>query len=89
VTHPSELAQDTQHNPLHEVGKTAQARAAHMHGTEGIQMTKDEHQLALLGYKQTFYRGLGVLENFIATFSTMNFCTGVRTHSNTDLSRFH
>jgi len=43
----------------------------------GLQMTKDEYQLAQLGYKQTLHRGLGLLENFIATFVTMNFVSGL------------
>jgi len=42
-----------------------------------IHMTKDEYALAQLGYKQTFFRGLGILENFIATFTTMNFVSGM------------
>ncbi|KAI9000136.1 amino acid or gaba permease [Hyaloraphidium curvatum] len=38
---------------------------------------KDELQLAKLGYKQEFHRGLGVFENFAASFSTIAFVLGL------------
>lgn len=44
---------------------------------EGLLLTKDEYHLAQLGYKQTLHRGLGLIENFIATFVTMNFVSGL------------
>lgn len=40
-------------------------------------MTKDEYHLASLGYKQSFIRSLGILENWAATFTTMNFVSGM------------
>ena len=35
---------------------------------EVITMSKDEHQLAKLGYKQVFIRSFGLFENWAATF---------------------
>jgi hypothetical protein len=32
------------------------------------EMSKDEHQLAKLGYKQVFIRSFGLFENWAATF---------------------
>ncbi|KAI7230885.1 hypothetical protein KC343_g1535 [Hortaea werneckii] len=40
-------------------------------------MTKDEHHLATLGYKQVFIRSFGMFENWAATFTTMNFVSGL------------
>lgn len=37
----------------------------------------DEYQLAKLGYKQEFFRGLGLFENWAATFTSMNFASGI------------
>jgi len=42
-----------------------------------VTMTKDEYHLASLGYKQVFSRGLGMVENWAATFTTMNFVNGL------------
>lgn len=55
---------------------TAEAGAA---GTAAARngMTKDEYHLASLGYKQSFIRSLGILENWAATFTTMNFVSGM------------
>lgn len=39
--------------------------------------TKDEYHLATLGYKQEFIRGLGIFENWAATFTSMNFVSGI------------
>ncbi|KAH8816794.1 amino acid or gaba permease [Xylogone sp. PMI_703] len=39
--------------------------------------TQDEYQLATLGYKQEFIRGLGLFENWAATFSSMNYASGI------------
>lgn len=36
-------------------------------------MTKDEHHLASLGYRQAFIRSLSIVETWAATFTTMNF----------------
>ena len=36
--------------------------------TVKIEMTQDEHHLATLGYRQVFVRGLGLFENWAATF---------------------
>ncbi|RMY17100.1 hypothetical protein D0866_13562 [Hortaea werneckii] len=41
------------------------------------EMTKDEHHLATLGYKQVFIRSFGMFENWAATFTTMNFVSGL------------
>jgi len=40
-------------------------------------MTRDEYHLASLGYKQSFVRSLGILESWAATFTTMNFVSGL------------
>lgn len=40
-------------------------------------MTKDEYHLATLGYRQVLIRGLGLFENWAATFTTMNFVSGM------------
>ncbi|KAH8674340.1 amino acid or gaba permease [Xylariales sp. PMI_506] len=40
-------------------------------------MTGDEFQLATLGYKQEFIRSLGLFENWAATFTSMNFVSGI------------
>ncbi|KAI7478550.1 hypothetical protein KC351_g8116 [Hortaea werneckii] len=40
-------------------------------------MTKDEHHLATLGYKQVFIRSFGMFEDWAATFTTMNFVSGL------------
>ncbi|KAH8892570.1 amino acid or gaba permease [Thozetella sp. PMI_491] len=40
-------------------------------------LSRDEQKLAELGYKQEFLRHLGLFENWAATFSTMNFISGI------------
>ena len=40
-------------------------------------LTKDEYHLATLGYRQVLKRGLGMFENWAATFTTMNFVSGM------------
>ncbi|KAF7549496.1 hypothetical protein G7046_g8330 [Stylonectria norvegica] len=40
-------------------------------------ISNDEYQLAHLGYKQEFFRTLGLFENWAATFTTMNFVSGI------------
>ncbi|RFU24990.1 hypothetical protein B7463_g11350, partial [Scytalidium lignicola] len=40
-------------------------------------MSEDEQLLARLGYKQELNRGLGLFENWAATFSCMNFVSGM------------
>src|ERR1700761_4131469 len=50
---------------------------------EGIQssgghlLTHDEYHLATLGYKQEFFRSLGFFESWAATFTSMNFVSGI------------
>lgn len=39
--------------------------------------TTDEYQLAKLGYKQEFLRSLGFFESWAATFSSMNYASGI------------
>ncbi|KAH8660140.1 amino acid or gaba permease [Xylariales sp. PMI_506] len=41
------------------------------------QMSGDEYKLATLGYKQEFIRSLGLFENWAATFTSMNFVSGI------------
>jgi hypothetical protein len=41
-----------------------------------VEMSKDEHHLATLGYRQVFIRSFGLFENWAATFTTMNFVSG-------------
>ena len=43
----------------------------------GQVLTHDEYHLATLGYKQEFIRSLGFFESWAATFSTMNFISGI------------
>jgi hypothetical protein len=40
-------------------------------------MSEDEYHLASLGYKQVLVRGLSIFENWAATFTTMNFVSGM------------
>jgi amino acid transporter len=40
-------------------------------------MSKDEQALAKLGYRQEFFRHLGLFENWAATFTSMNFVSGI------------
>ncbi|KAK0610177.1 amino acid or gaba permease [Bombardia bombarda] len=40
-------------------------------------MSKDEAHLAGLGYRQEFFRKLGLFENWAATFLSMNFISGI------------
>ena len=40
-------------------------------------MTKDEYHLATLGYRRVLVSGLGLFENWVATFTTMNFVSGM------------
>ncbi|MCJ1299427.1 hypothetical protein MMC08_002219 [Hypocenomyce scalaris] len=46
-------------------------------GVVGKSFTEDEFQLAKLGYKQELIRGLGLFENWAATFTSMNFISGI------------
>ncbi|KAH8647445.1 amino acid or gaba permease [Tricladium varicosporioides] len=46
-------------------------------GTSKNILSKDEYQLAQLGYKQEFFRSLGLFENWAATFTSMNFASGI------------
>ncbi|KAJ9149818.1 Amino acid or gaba permease [Pleurostoma richardsiae] len=41
------------------------------------QVTQDEYNLAKLGYKQEFYRRLGLFENWASVFTAMNFVSGI------------
>jgi hypothetical protein len=47
------------------------------HGTTTHVFTHDEYHLATLGYKQEFYRSLGFFESWAATFTSMNFVSGI------------
>ena len=38
------------------------------------EMSKDEHHLATLGYKQVFIRSFGIFENWAATFVSSCAC---------------
>ncbi|KAH8902832.1 amino acid or gaba permease [Coniochaeta sp. PMI_546] len=44
---------------------------------EVLQLSEDEQHLANLGYKQEFFRHLGLFENWAATFTSMNFISGI------------
>jgi hypothetical protein len=44
---------------------------------EGKIYTRDEYHLATLGYKQEFLRSLSLFENWAATFTSMNFISGI------------
>ena len=43
----------------------------------GVVLTHDEYHLATLGYKQEFHRSLGFFESWAATFTSMNFISGI------------
>ncbi|KIV86958.1 hypothetical protein PV11_02532 [Exophiala sideris] len=43
----------------------------------GVVLTHDEYHLATLGYKQEFIRSLGFFESWAATFTSMNFISGI------------
>ena len=43
----------------------------------GHVFTHDEYHLATLGYKQEFLRSLGLFESWAATFTSMNFASGI------------
>ncbi|OCT50865.1 Thiamine transporter thi9 [Cladophialophora carrionii] len=43
----------------------------------GVVLTHDEYHLATLGYKQEFIRCLGFFESWAATFTSMNFISGI------------
>ncbi|KAK5055977.1 hypothetical protein LTR84_012527 [Exophiala bonariae] len=45
--------------------------------SKGIILTQDEYHLATLGYKQVFHRSFGMFESWSATFSSMNFISGI------------
>ena len=47
------------------------------HGETTHFFTHDEYHLATLGYKQEFYRSLGFFESWAATFTSMNFVSGI------------
>lgn len=44
---------------------------------KGHIFTHDEYHLATLGYKQEFFRSLGFFESWAATFTSMNFVSGI------------
>ncbi|KAL1880073.1 hypothetical protein Daus18300_001436 [Diaporthe australafricana] len=44
---------------------------------ETMVLSKDEQHLAKLGYKQEFFRHLGLFESWSATYITMNFVSGL------------
>ena len=43
----------------------------------GVILTHDEYHLATLGYKQELIRSLGFFESWAATFTSMNFISGI------------
>jgi hypothetical protein len=45
--------------------------------TGGHVLSHDEYHLATLGYKQEFLRSLGFFESWAATFTSMNFVSGI------------
>jgi hypothetical protein len=45
--------------------------------TGGHVLTHDEYHLATLGYNQEFFRSLGFFESWAATFTSMNFVSGI------------
>jgi hypothetical protein len=45
--------------------------------TGGHVLSNDEYHLATLGYKQEFLRSLGFFESWTATFTSMNFVSGI------------
>ena len=47
------------------------------HSSGGHILTHDEYHLATLGHKQEFFRSLGFFESWAATFTSMNFVSGI------------
>jgi hypothetical protein len=45
--------------------------------TGGHVLSNDEYHLATLSYKQEFLRSLGFFESWAATFTSMNFVSGI------------
>jgi hypothetical protein len=45
--------------------------------TGGHVLSNDEYHLATLDYKQEFLRSLGFFESWAATFTSMNFMSGI------------
>ncbi|WPG99988.1 Hypothetical protein R9X50_00281200 [Acrodontium crateriforme] len=60
-----------------ETEKDVQSHTTSVGSEQGVEMSRDEHQLATLGYKQVFIRSFGLFENWAATFTTMNFVSGM------------
>ncbi|KAK5175830.1 uncharacterized protein LTR77_000970 [Saxophila tyrrhenica] len=66
------------YEPSKEVGvEVMGSKEAASTEVEVKEMSKDEHTLASLGYRQVFVRSLGLFENWAATYTTMNFVSGM------------
>jgi len=71
-----EKAPEDADNKIEPVARAGESES--MHGADAKNLfTEDEYQLAQLGYKQEFFRGLGLFENWAATFTSMNFASGI------------
>ncbi|KAI9737559.1 MAG: hypothetical protein M1834_009714 [Cirrosporium novae-zelandiae] len=75
------MAQDNNHEvekqPSSDVKASSSSSSPANNVSEGKVFTQDEYHLASLGYKQEFFRHLGLFENWAATFSSMNFISGI------------
>ncbi|KAE9365517.1 amino acid or gaba permease [Stipitochalara longipes BDJ] len=71
-----EKAPEVADNKIEPVALAGDSESIHEAGAKNI-FTQDEYQLAQLGYKQEFFRGLGLFENWAATFTSMNFASGI------------
>lgn len=58
-----EKAPEVADNKIEPVAMTGDSESIHEGGAKNI-FTQDEYQLAQLGYKQEFFRGLGLFENW-------------------------
>jgi hypothetical protein len=60
-----EKAPEAADNKIEPVAKAGDSESIQEAGAKNI-FTQDEYQLAQLGYKQEFFRGLGLFENWYA-----------------------
>jgi hypothetical protein len=58
-----EKAPEDADNKIEPVALAGESESIHGAGAKNI-FTQDEYQLAQLGYKQEFFRGLGLFENW-------------------------
>lgn len=63
LTVTMEKAPEVADNKIEPVAMGGESESIHEGGAKNL-FTQDEYQLAQLGYKQEFFRGLGLFENW-------------------------